>query len=192
MQEELKKEVDLVLYENQSIVVGNKEEYSNAGDVLKLVKNKVKSLEDKRKEYTSGLVAQKKAIDDDFKEMQKPLKELIEKIDNVMVVWNIAEQKRLNKEQKKLEDEALEKLKESGESDVDVEIINEGLKSNRGDIATSTMTQNYTFEVENIDEVPREYLIVDQVKVGKIVRESKGKTKIAGIKNITTNKINSR
>lgn len=192
MQEKLKKEVDLVLYENQSIAVGNKEEYSKAGDVLKLVKNKVKSLEDKRKEYTSGLVAQKKAIDDDFKEMQKPLKELITKIDNVMVVWNIAEQKRLDDEQKKLEDEAMEKLKESGESDVDVEVINEGLKSNRGDIATSTMTQTYTFEIENIDEVPREYLIVDQVKVGKIVRESKGKTKIAGIKNITTNKINSR
>ena len=192
MQEELKKEVDLVLYENQSIAVSNKEEYSNAGDVLKLVKNKVKSLEDKRKEYTSGLVAQKKAIDDDFKEMQKPLKELIARIDNVMVVWNIAEQKRLDEEQKKLEDEAMEKLKATGESDVDVEIINEGLKSNRGDIATSTMTQTYTFEIENIDDVPREYLIVDQVKVGKIVRESKGKTKIAGIKNITTNKINSR
>ncbi len=192
MQEELKKEVDLVLYENQSIIVSNKDEYSKAGDVLKLVKNKVKSLEDKRKEYTSGLVAQKKAIDDDFKEMQKPLKELIARIDNVMVIWNIAEQKRLDEEQRKIEDEAMEKLKESGESDVDIEIINEGLKSSKGNIATSTMTQNYSFKIENIDEVPREYLIVDEVKVGKIVRDSKGKIKIDGIKNITTNKINSR
>ena len=192
MQEKLKEEVDLVLYENQNVVVSTKEEFSQAGDVLKLVKNKVKSLEDKRKEYTSGLVAQKKAIDDDFKEMQKPLKGLIDKINSVMVEWNVVEQKRLDEEQQKIEDEALEKLKESGESDVDVEVVNGGLKSTKGDIATSTMTQTYTFEVENIAEVPREYLIVDSVKVGKEVRESKGRAKIAGIKNITINKINSR
>ena len=111
MENELKKEVDLVLYENQNIVVGNKEDYSKAGDVLKLVKNKIKFLEDKRKEYTSGLVAQKKAIDDDFKKMQEPLKELLKGIDVVMVAWNIAEQKRLDEEQRKIEAEALEKLK---------------------------------------------------------------------------------
>lgn len=192
MQEDLKKEVDVVLYENQNIEVSNKEDYTKAGDVLKLVKNKVKFLEDKRKDYTKGLVAQKKAIDDDFKEMQKPLKELIQKISDVMVVWNVAEQKRLDEEQKKIDEEALKNLKENKESETEVEIVNEGLKSSKGDIATSTMTQTYTFEVEDIEKVPREYLIIDTVKVGKIVRESKGNVKIDGIKNITTNKINSR
>lgn len=208
MQEELRKEVDLVLYENQNIIVENKKDYSNAGDVLKLVKNKIKFLEDKRKEYTSDLVRQKKRIDDDFKEMQKPLKELVEKVNSTMVAWNVAEQRRLDEEQKKIEDEAREKLREEDEErkkreektgakeeikdEIEVPIVNEGLKSNRGDIATSTMTQTYSFEVEDLEKVPREYLIVNIVKVGKEVRESKGKVEIAGIKNVITNKISSR
>ena len=207
MENELKKEIDLVLYENQNIVVGNKEEYSKAGDVLKLVKNKIKFLEDKRKEYTSGLVAQKKAIDDDFKKMQEPLKELLKGIDVVMVAWNIAEQKRLDEEQRKIEAEALKKLKkeederkereqetgvkEEAISEVEVPVIND-IKSTKGDIATSTMTQTYDFEVVDIDKVPREYLIIDRVAIGQEIRKSKGKIEIAGIKNLTINSIKSR
>jgi len=192
MENELKKDIDLVLYENQNVVVSTKEEFLQAGDILKLIKNKIKFLEDKRKEYTSDLVKQKKRIDDDFKEMQEPLKELVNVINGKMVSWNVAEQKRLDEEQKKIEAEALKRLEEEGESEVEVPVVNEGLKSNKGNIATSTMKEVYNWKVADETRIPREYLMVNEVKIGKAVRDSKGTIKIDGIQNITTNKINSR
>lgn len=189
---ELKKEVELVLYENQEIAVNNKDEYVKAGDVLKLIKNKIKKIEDKRVEYTKPLLDQKKLIDDDFKKMQAPLNELVRKISSVMVNWNIAEQKRLDEEQKRIEAEAMAEAKKNKVSEVIVPIINEKIKSTRGDIATSTMIEDYDFELEDITKVPLEYLIVNETKVRGDIKASKGKLIIPGIKNITTHRINSR
>ncbi|MDF1498766.1 MAG: hypothetical protein P1P85_05465 [Patescibacteria group bacterium] len=190
--EQIKKDVELVLYENQEITVSNKEEYSRAGDILKLVKNKIKQIEDKRTEYTKPLLDQKKKIDTDFKNMQKPLIELTNKINSVMVKWNIEEQRRLNAEQKRIEEEALKKAKEEGISEVEVAVVNEGLKSSKGDIATSTMVETYDFEIVNEEKIPREFLQPDEVKIGRAIREAKGKIKIEGIKILISNKIKSR
>lgn len=191
METELKKEVELVLYENQEIVVSNKEEYSKAGDVLKLIKNKIKKIEDKRIEYTKPLLDQKKVIDDDFKKMQEPLKDLVQKINSEMVRWNVAEQKRLDAEQRRIEKEAEKKIKKEGISEIEVPIVND-IKSTKGDIATSTMTQTYDFEITDETKIPREYLMPDEIKIRKALRESKGTIKIKGIKNLIINKINSR
>lgn len=42
--------------------------------------------------------------------------------------------------------------------------------------------QDWGFEVMNAADVPRDYLMVDEVKVGKIVRAMKGETNIPGIR----------
>ena len=47
---------------------------------------------------------------------------------------------------------------------------------------TGTMArENWVFNVDNPDLVPREYLMVDEVKIGRVVRAMKADTKIPGI-----------
>ena len=47
-----------------------------------------------------------------------------------------------------------------------------------------SFTDTWTFEITNPAEVPREYLMVDEKKVGAVVRALKNETKIPGIKAI--------
>ena len=44
-----------------------------------------------------------------------------------------------------------------------------------------TFTEDWTFEVTNENLIPRHYLAIDEVKIGKVVRAMKGQTNIPGI-----------
>jgi hypothetical protein len=53
------------------------------------------------------------------------------------------------------------------------------------EIKGQTFTEDWVFEVTNAALVPREYLMLDEVKIGKVVRAMKGTTNIPGIRAIT-------
>lgn len=207
MEQELLSVATITQTEAQAAVVNTKEDYINAGDVLKFIKDKIKKIEAKRIEHTSKLLEQKRIIDKDYKDAQKPLQELADRINSAMVKWNVAEQARLDAEQKKIDDailaeeekkenERLAREKETGVKEtpkfnnIVIPVVND-IKKVKGNMASNVMAQTYDFELVDLSKVPLEYLTTDDVKIRKALRDSKGKVEIPGIKVLITNKISS-
>lgn len=176
----IKQEVQEVLYQYQELKpIETKEDYANAGDVVKALKFKVKKLEDKRKEWTAPILASKKKIDDDFKEVTEPLLEIIGKFEKGMKVFWRAEQERMNAEQKRLENEAMEKAKKEGKSEVEVAIVNEQ-KSVDGNIAKTIYKEHWTYEIVDESLVPVEFKEVSDRKLKDALKN--GVRKIEGLR----------
>src|SRR3989304_9435160 len=102
MEIEIKTQLNLEVL-NKEIVIINQDDYSRAGDIMKLCKNKLKSLEEERKTYTQPLDKSKKLIMAKFNETIEPIEKYVEKISDVMGVWYTAEEARRDEEQKRLE-----------------------------------------------------------------------------------------
>lgn len=175
----IKESIDLFLYENQGVIITNPEQYTNAGDVLKAVKNKIKSLEEQRKSYTAPLDEAKKKLMADFKEVITPLEELENKIKSTMISWASAEQKRLDAEQARIDAEALAKAKAEKISEVVVPLVNTQVKTQRGTFSTTTLVKRWTWKLVDLEKVPRQYLTLDSPSITYAVRE--GKRQIEGI-----------
>ncbi len=167
---------------DKPIVIDNETKYTDAGDIIKACKIKVKELETERKTYTDPLNDSKKLIIAKFNEILDPLKSYIDKVGVEMSKWYQIEERRRVVEQKKLEEEAIENADDEN-PDVVVPIV-PSAKTIQGTHSKTTMVKTRSFEVENIDLVPREYMMVDEVKIRKDFRTKK----IAGIKIIETYK----
>jgi len=188
--EPIRKEVDEVLYNFQEIKpVNTEEEYTQCGDTIKVLKFKVKKLEEKRKELTAPILVAKKNIDDNFKAITEPLEEVISKIESEMKVFWRADQERKNAEQKRLEAAAIEKAKAEGKEEVQVEIVNEK-KSATGEISKTIYQENWKFEVINENEVPVIYCSPYKKKIDEAIKN--GLREIKGLRIFDDGKITSR
>lgn len=173
----------------QTITIQTQDEYTHWGDVLKLCKNKIKETEDERKEYTKPIDEAKKRLMDKEKQITEPIKEYIKKIETEMALWFVAEEKRRQEEQRRLEAEAVANAKPT-DTDIIVPVV-ESVKTTKGQVATSTAIKYNDFEVINLDEIPREYLMLDESKIKEAI--NKGKVKeIKGIKIVEKIRFNSR
>lgn len=175
----LKEDTEQFLYNNQEVKIQSSEEYTNAGDLLKTVLQRIKKLDEKRKEYTGPLDDLKKTIMADFKQISEPLESFTEVVKEEMKRWYQIEQKRLNEEQKRIETEALVKAKKEGISEIEVPIVNNVAKSQRGDYATTTVKKVWKWKLIDESKIPREYLEISTSAIGKAI--SAGNRDIPGI-----------
>ena len=97
-----------------------------------------------------------------------------------------AEKARKEEEERRLvEAEALEKagMKEEAEQVLDTPIaVPKPVIQNHQRAAGMTTVTTWKFTVENPNIVPREYLMVDEVKIGKLVRAQEGAIAIPGVR----------
>ena len=175
----IKQEVDEFLYDNQTVTISSQQDYLSASDTLKIITQKIKKVEEKRKEYTQPLDEAKKRIMADFQAITKPLEEFVATVKSKMLEWYRIEQKRLDEEQKKLEAEALKKAKEQNISEVQVAVVNE-IKTQRAEFSTTTIRKTWTHEITDDKEVPREFLMPDEKKIMQAVRS--GIREIKGVR----------
>ena len=166
----LKESVDLFLHENQSITINTREQYVSSGDILKQIKNRIKSLEEQRVSYTRPLDESKKKIMSDFKEVIEPLEQLEGRIKSSMIVWASAEQKRLDEEQKKIEAEAIKNATINKVSEIVVPVVNTSVKTQRGTVSTNTIVKRWVYRIVDEMKIPREYLAADTSKIWQAVR----------------------
>ena len=120
--QEIKNNVDEVLYNYQEININTAQDYTQAGDTLKLINNRIKIIEAKRVEYTNPLLEAKRKIDEDMKSLIAPLEKVIEEIKSKMLLWKREEQKKLDEEQKRIENEAIKKAVESNSQEAQIQV----------------------------------------------------------------------
>ena len=168
-------------------VVSDPESVKDATKDLSLIANTKRAIEKKRKEYVDPLNEQVKEINTFFKTLTEPITEADKITRNKVLDYN-REIERQRQEAQRIEDEkfrlAQEEMKLKGEITVDLTPIEKPAETPnrvRTDVGLTSKMVIRKWELEDITKVPVEYLKVDEVAIGKLVR--------AGIKSITGIKI---
>lgn len=174
---EFKTQIDTEVL-SRDIIITNQDEYTHAGDVMKLCKNKIKEIDDERKQYTQPLDESKKRIMAKAKSITEPLEQYVAKISKAMGDWYLQEEKKRQAEQKKLEEQAIAEVGDN--PDVIVPIV-ESVKTTKGQVSTTTGIKYNTFEIVDESLVPREYLMLDESKIKEAINKG-GVKSISGIK----------
>ena len=193
-------EKSLVLQEAEKIVINNQDQYKQAGEFFESVNALIK----KAKECFDPIVeaaykAHKQAVAK-RDEVIKPLEQAKSKVKMLMIEYTekiareAAEAKRKaeEEERKKLEEQRLQQaielenagMKEAAEAVLETPVVPlvylpaEPTLPKVNGFKSRTV---WKFKIVNESIIPREYLIVDEVKIGQVVRAMKNLTKIPGV-----------
>ena len=160
--------------------IANPEDVKNATNDLSLIAKLKKAIEEKRKEYTDPLNTHLKAISNAFKLLSEPLEQANQVTRQKVLAYNAEiERQRLEAEAIERERLALARREEelTGEHTVDLTAVDrpdatpDRVKTDVG--MTSKMTVR-KWELEDITQVPAQYLVVDAAKVTKQVKAGIG------------------
>jgi hypothetical protein len=196
---ELTAQTDTLLALGTNYTVATAEQYTDAGVELQRVKGVLKRLEDQRLLFTRPLDASKKAIMDFFRGPADKLARAEAGIRRAMTGFS-QEQERLRREEQARADEAARKEREklearatkaaeSGKSEKAAElqqraatVVAPVISRETPKVAGIAMRDVWKFEVVDPDEVPRQYLSVDEAKLRKVVGALKGDCRIPGVR----------
>jgi len=158
-------------------VIATLEDNKVANDDLSVISKLKKAMEAKKKDYLSPLKEQMDAIRVTYDSLMGPVLEADRITREKMLAWD-NEQRRIRAEQEEINRLRLEAAqKEAALNDGEitesvnlVEVMPEPAKSVSTEMGSSGIAQVKKWEVENLELVPREYLIIDSAKIGKVVR----------------------
>jgi len=186
-------------YENvKPIIIANEMQYKEMDNILAQIKKRYNELEAKRKEMIKPITEAGKKINGLFsrpkeilKKAERTIKDSLLDYRNRITETNRKIQEELNKkaeeERRKLEERA-RKAEDNGKEEkaellrIQAETIVAPIVNNRIELNNSTVAKWWKFEIENEKIIPREYLMIDTVKIGKIVRASGGTLSIPGVR----------
>jgi hypothetical protein len=167
------------------LVVETEDDVDTASQFLRKIKDAEIILEDKRKEFTAPLNTSLKAINSTFKEMKEPLILARDSIQVKILSWRKEEQRKKDEEAKRLA-EIVSKEKEEGnlEEIEPVKLEPEKIKTN---IGNTQVRKYWNFKVFNVEDIPREYLQLNETKVRTAIRN--GVREIPGLEIFQEEKI---
>ena len=165
-------------------VIQDDETLSKGADLQKIIKTQIKKADEERKEYVGPLNSVVKKINGDFKTMVAPLQKAADALDSKMTAYvrereKIASEKRQRaaREAEELALKQAEALQAAGRSVEADEIISQGASVAsavtaahtapvRGDYgAVASVRREWTFELEDIAEVPARYLVINAQEI---------------------------
>jgi hypothetical protein len=192
----------------RQITIKTMDDYVRASEIIVTIKAIRKKITETFKPIKQKMDAAKQEVLDQEKAADKPLKEAEALLSPQIIAWN-REQERireleevrlrkiaLDAEKERLLSEAInaeEEAKRNGATkeeaaEVAQEVISSPIQPPPvvvpkavPKVAGMSIRENWKFRVVNESLVPREYLKIDEVKIGGVVRATKGSIKIPGI-----------
>lgn len=160
-----------------------------ATEDLALIARLKRAIEEKRKEYADPIRNHLDAVNSAFKNFMAPLLQADELNREKLKAYK-TEVERRQREAEEINRQKLElarreaELSGTGEFTVDLTpvAVPEAQKRVHTDLGSTSTMKTYKWEVVDLSQVPKEYLIVNAVLVGNVVRASKGSISIAGIR----------
>jgi len=198
------KDAPLMLKQAEAVVINTQQQYEAAKEMLDIVKGAWKSNEANRKTIAAPLNLAKAALQDlfrnpleTFKKAESIIKDAMIAYDDKMEAKRIAEQRKIDakarveeeKKRKELEARAekwaakgkIAKAEELQEQAEEVEIVAPVVAAKVDKIAGLSYQTNWKFKITDIDKIPREYMIPDEVALKKMAGVMKDIRKIAGV-----------
>ena len=179
------------------------ENVDKATDVLGYLKEQLKEIDTQRKTFTIPLRTSLDAIMEQVRQIEKPIKEEVKIVGDKILKYKQEERaarEKENQERIRLEEDHLKEkldtaLEESLGDTEDPEVVAveaqiESLKTKppkastltRGRTAKTGIQKNWAFELINIDEVPKQYLMLNEVLIGNIIKGKHGIHEIPGLR----------
>ena len=170
------------------VIISN-DDLKPANDDLIIIRKVKKAMEERRKEYLKPFQDHIKETNDAYKVLMGPIEEADKITASKMLAFD-AEQKRKIREVEAIEAEKLalarrEAELKGGEITIDLTPIEkpEAVPDRvRSEMGSSGQRDNWKWEVTDINQVPREYLMINAGMLTPIVKASKGKITITGIR----------
>jgi len=197
---QLEIEVSNISQQAMAMTVTDIVSYQEAGRVLLAFKEMDKNIKTYFKPLKDAADKAHKAICDREKEELAKLSPGLNYLNKAMTAYNIEAGRKRREEEERLrqiavkaeEEERLQaaiQAEKEGEPEVAEAILSESVyvpppivETQAPKIAGLTMRDNWKFLIIDEKLIPREYLMPDEIKIGKVVRALKEKTAIAGIK----------
>jgi len=200
--DEAVKEAALCLSDVKTIAIRNPEQLKNAGDVSNKIKTRIKELNAERLELTRPLDEVKAKIMDKYRPAVEQLTQAQRLIDGVISDY-LAEQRRIQQEQQRKAEEEARKERERAEAkakewaakgnekkaeewlDKSEAVIAPVIQAPDTKAAGISTREDWDFEITDANLIPRDYLIPDDKAIRAVVKATKGKKEIPGVKIIT-------
>ncbi len=179
--------LDLLRFAETRVIKTN-DDLKPANDDLVIIRSIKKEMEERRKEYLKPFQDHVKETNDTYKMLMSPI-ERADKITADKMMAFDTEQKRKIREAEAIEAEKLaiakREMELKGEMTVDLtpvekpEAVPDRIRTEMG---SSGQRDNWKWEVTDMNQVPREYLVVNAGMLTPIVKASKGRINIPGIR----------
>jgi len=175
-----------ILDKARKIEVTDDKSVEDASTGLKVVRDLKKTIENKRKFFVKPLNDHVKRINEFFKSFSSPLDQADKILNKKILDYQEYKKEQVRKEQEKLR-KKLERQENSGilplrlkqkEKELQEQLSSKTIQYDSG--IKVTTRKRWTFEVVDIEKVPREYLIVNDKKVNQAIK--KGIRDIPGLK----------
>ncbi|MFN3327783.1 MAG: hypothetical protein ACK40U_02865, partial [Fervidobacterium pennivorans] len=184
-----KVQIDALAKACQTLTVVDDYSLEKGKELAKEAKRIENFIEEKRKEATKPLLERKKQIDDFAKMLTanlnnavKSLRQQIQKYEEEKERRRIEELRRLEEERRRKEEELLQAQKQNDVSQFEKiqELQQFEQKVSQLSEKSSSLRMVWTFEVVDINAVPREYLVLDETAVRRAIQA--GIREIPGLK----------
>ncbi|MDN5880950.1 MAG: hypothetical protein L0H37_01125 [Nitrosospira sp.] len=173
-------------------------EYSSAADELRGIKARLKELDEREKAITRPINASLRDIRALFKRPKNVLESVEREIKAVMVDYDREQERARRTEQAKLEAaarkererlaERARKAEESGRTEKSAQLEMQAqsvvapiAQEAKPKVEGISYRERWTFEITDQIQLPREYLMPDEKRIGQVVRAMKGDACIPGV-----------
>lgn len=157
-----------------AIQIKDDESASQAVTFLGGIKSFLKEADEKRKDLTKGAKEFIDTVNGIFKPWETKLKEVDHGLRNRLSLYQLAKEVaeiRAREEAEKKLQKQLDKAEKTGVMPTKlVEVPVEQPKTFSGDGAAASFRTIREFEIEDQEKIPAEYWMLDEVKIGKIIR----------------------
>jgi hypothetical protein len=196
---ELQQETQALVLRAENFAVTTAEQYEDAAEELKRIKAAQKRLETLRTSITQPLNASLRAINDFFRTPKARLDNAERCIKTALAKYSAEQERRRREEQARLEAQARKererldrraaKAAAAGRVEKAAEIEERAaavvapiVQTAAPKVTGITQRTVWDFEITDANAVPREYLMIDESKIRKVVGALKGDTVIAGVR----------
>lgn len=189
----------------EAVVISSDTDATYVAEGVGEIKKVIKSIEAQRLSYTKPLDEAKKKLIEDERKITEPLNSIIKTLNTKMVAWTMAQEKRRREEAEKKRQEELAALEAEKQKQLAIAATTdneeaakavEEIEKNAARLEAAPVTITNTVKTEKgawtvqarwkarvVDEslVPREFLIVDTIKLNKYATTMKESAKVPGV-----------
>ena len=183
----------------KQISIKTMDDYVRAGEIMLTIKAIRKKITETFKPIKQKMDAAKQEVLDQERAADAPLKEAEALLSPQIIAWNREQERLRQEEENRLREEARKQEEErrlqeailaeqSGQKEeaeaimeTPVQVAPVVVPKSVPKVAGMSIRENWKFKISNEKLIPREYLKVDEVKIGQVVRALKSATNIPGV-----------
>lgn len=190
---------DALVARAAALKIRTQDNYEEAAGWLKSIKGFLKAIEDARTRITKPINESLREVNAQAKEAAAPFLESESKIKRAMIGYS-DEQDRLQREEQRRVNEAAVKEQQRLQAIADrasdkgqfgkaeqfeeraAAVVAPVVQTAAPKVGGISIPKVWTFEITDEDLIPREYLLVDETRIRRVVTALKGDTKIPGVR----------